>query len=113
MNYDFDALLSRVEKPARYAGSEMNAEVKPFDQAEVSFAFCFPDTYEVAMSHLGMKILYGILNELPYAVCERVCMPWVSFRIRIYCAPESPSVSLWSRFVSPTRISWLCSAVSS
>ena len=77
MNYDFDALLSRVEKPARYAGSEMNAEVKPFDQAEVSFAFCFPDAYEVAMSHLGMKILYGILNELPYAVCERVCMPWV------------------------------------
>ena len=77
MNYDFDALLSRVEKPARYAGSEMNAVVKPFDQAEVSFAFCFPDTYEVAMSHLGMKILYGILNELPYAVCERVCMPWV------------------------------------
>ena len=57
MSYDFDALLSRVEKPARYAGSEMNAEVKPFDQAEVSFAFCFPDTYEVAMSHLGMKIL--------------------------------------------------------
>ena len=77
MNYDFDALLSCVEKPARYAGSEMNAEVKSFDKAEVSFAFCFPDTYEVAMSHLGMKILYGILNELPYAVCERVCMPWV------------------------------------
>ena len=77
MSYDYDALLSRVEKPARYTGSEMNAEVKPFDSAEVSFAFCFPDTYEVAMSHLGMKILYGILNELPYAVCERACMPWV------------------------------------
>ena len=77
MNCDFDALLSRVEKPARYTGSEMNAEVKPLSKAEVSFAFCFPDTYEVAMSHLGMKILYGILNDLPYAVCERVCMPWV------------------------------------
>ena len=77
MTYDYDALLSRVEKPARYTGSEMNAEGKPFDKAEVSFAFCFPDTYEVAMSHLGMKILYGILNHLPYAVCERVCMPWV------------------------------------
>lgn len=77
MTYDFDALLSRVEKPARYAGSEMNAEVKPFDSAEVTFAFCFPDTYEVAMSHLGMKILYGILNELPDTVCERVCMPWI------------------------------------
>ena len=77
MTYDFDALLKNVEKPARYTGSEMNAQVKPIESAEVSFAFCFPDTYEVAMSHLGMKILYGILNDLPYAVCERVCMPWV------------------------------------
>jgi len=77
MSYDFDELLSRVEKPARYTGSEMNAETKPLSEAEVSFAFCFPDTYEVAMSHLGMKILYGILNDLPYAVCERACMPWV------------------------------------
>ncbi len=72
-----DALLSRVEKPARYTGSEMNAALKPFESAEITFAFCFPDTYEVAMSHLGMKILYEILNNLPYAVCERVCMPWV------------------------------------
>ncbi len=77
MQYDLDALLARVEKPARYTGSEMNAEVKSLKDADVSFAFCFPDTYEVAMSHLGMKILYGILNDLPYAVCERVCMPWV------------------------------------
>ena len=59
MTYDFDALLDRVEKPARYTGGEMNAEVKPISQAEISFAFCFPDTYEVAMSHLGM-IIYGI-----------------------------------------------------
>jgi radical SAM family uncharacterized protein len=55
----------------------MNADVKPFSEAEITFAFCFPDTYEVAMSHLGMKILYGIINALPYALCERVCMPWV------------------------------------
>ncbi|NLI21127.1 MAG: TIGR03960 family B12-binding radical SAM protein [Clostridiales bacterium] len=72
-----EQLLERVEKPARYTGGEMNTEVKPIAQAEVSFAFCFPDTYEVAMSHLGMKILYDILNALPYAVCERVCMPWI------------------------------------
>ena len=72
-----EKLLESVEKPARYTGSEMNTEVKPIGQAEISFAFCFPDTYEVAMSHLGMKILYDILNALPYAVCERVCMPWV------------------------------------
>ena len=49
----------------------------PFTEAEVTFAFCFPDTYEVAMSHLGMKILYGILNAMPGVLCERVCMPWV------------------------------------
>lgn len=72
-----EKLLERVEKPARYTGSEMNTEVKPIGEADVSFAFCFPDTYEVAMSHLGMKILYSIINALPYAVCERVCMPWV------------------------------------
>ena len=76
-----DDLLSRVEKPARYTGGEMNATTKSFDDADVTFAFCFPDTYEVAMSHLGMKILYGILNDLPYALCERVCMPWTSFRM--------------------------------
>ena len=75
-----DHLLSKVEKPARYTGNEMNSTTKNFDEAEVSFAFCFPDTYEVAMSHLGMKILYGILNDLPYAICERVCMPWVDMR---------------------------------
>ncbi|MBE5777733.1 MAG: TIGR03960 family B12-binding radical SAM protein [Clostridiales bacterium] len=75
-----DHLLSKVEKPARYTGNEMNSTTKSFDEAEVTFAFCFPDTYEVAMSHLGMKILYGILNDLPYAKCERVCMPWVDMR---------------------------------
>lgn len=80
MTYDFDALLDRVEKPARYTGGEMNAEVKPISQAEISFAFCFPDTYEVAMSHLGMKILYGILNELPYACASGyACRGWTCF----------------------------------
>ncbi|MDD3212969.1 MAG: TIGR03960 family B12-binding radical SAM protein [Eubacteriales bacterium] len=72
-----ERILERVEKPARYTGSEMNTDVKPISEADISFAFCFPDTYEVAMSHLGMKILYSIINALPYAVCERVCMPWV------------------------------------
>ena len=96
MTYDFDALLKNVEKPARYTGSEMNAQVKPIESAEVSFAFCFPDTYEVAMSHLGMKILYGILNDLPYAVCERVCMPWVDMLAELK-AKNLPLCSLESR----------------
>jgi radical SAM family uncharacterized protein len=77
MDERIERLLENVGKPARYAGNEINTDVKPIDGAELSFAFCFPDTYEVAMSHLGMKILYDIVNALPYAVMERVCMPWV------------------------------------
>ena len=91
-----ERLLERVEKPARYTGSEMNTEVKPIEQAEVSFAFCFPDTYEVAMSHLGMKILYSIINSLPYAVCERVCMPWVDM-LKAMREESVPLFSLESR----------------
>ena len=72
-----DQILERVEKPVRYIGNELNTDVIPFAKADVTFAFCFPDTYEVAMSHLGMKILYGILNGIPGVLCERVCMPWV------------------------------------
>ncbi len=96
MQYDLDALLCRVEKPARYTGSEMNATTKTPEDAEVSFAFCFPDTYEVAMSHLGMKILYGILNDLPYAVCERVCMPWVDM-LKEMREQQVPLLSLESK----------------
>ena len=71
-----EQLLERVEKPARYTGSEMNTEVKPIGETDISFAFCFPDTYEVAMSHLGMKVLDSIITAVLDAVCERVCMPW-------------------------------------
>ena len=71
-----DKILETVEKPARYTGGEMNASQKPFGSTELSFAFCFPDTYEIAMSHLGMKILYHIINLQPWALCERVMMPW-------------------------------------
>ena len=72
-----EEMLEKVQKPARYIGGEMNAAMKPWDAAEITFAFCFPDTYEVAMSHLGMKILYALINQRPDALCERVCMPWV------------------------------------
>ena len=71
-----EKLLDTVLKPSRYTGGEMNAVVKPFDQAEVTFAFCFPDAYEVGMSHLGIKILYDIINRRPWALCERVFTPW-------------------------------------
>ena len=71
-----ERLLDTVLKPARYTGGEMNAVSKPFDQAEVTFAFGFPDAYEVGMSHLGIKILYHIINKCPWALCERTFMPW-------------------------------------
>ena len=97
-----DDLLSRVEKPARYTGGEMNATTKSFDDADVTFAFCFPDTYEVAMSHLGMKILYGILNDLPYALCERVCMPWTDMRRELKAAGRPLFSFLAAQSSAPT-----------
>ena len=69
----FNELLPNVMKPVRYSGGEYNiAEMK--DDA-VNFAFAFPDTYEVGMSHLGMKILYGLLNNMDHVNCERVFAP--------------------------------------
>lgn len=70
-----EKLLEQVQKPARYIGGEMNAVQKNWDETEATFAFCFPDTYDIAMSHLGMKILYHLINLRPDALCERVCMP--------------------------------------
>ena len=75
-----EEMIEQVQKPARYTGGEMNTAIKSWPEAEVHFAFCFPDTYEVAMSHLGMKILYGVINQQPWALCERVCMPWVDMK---------------------------------
>ncbi|MBQ7124193.1 MAG: TIGR03960 family B12-binding radical SAM protein [Oscillospiraceae bacterium] len=64
-----------VQKPARYCGGELNSVVKNKDEVSVRFAFCFPDLYEVGMSHLGMKILYSLLNKDPEVWCERVFAP--------------------------------------
>ncbi len=72
----FEACLKRVQKPARYIGNEFNSVHKEKTSDMMSFAFCFPDVYEVGMSHLGMKILYHMLNERSDTVCERVFAPW-------------------------------------
>ncbi|MBP3637197.1 MAG: TIGR03960 family B12-binding radical SAM protein [Clostridia bacterium] len=72
-----EAMLEKVQKAPRYTGGEMNTKLKSWDETDLHFAFCFPDTYEVAMSHLGMKILYAVINQQPWSLCERVCMPWV------------------------------------
>ena len=72
-----DALLERVEKPVRYLGGEYGCVVKDARAVKVRYAFLFPDTYEVGMSHLGMKILYHTINAREDAWCERVFSPWV------------------------------------
>jgi len=72
-----DALLLQVEKPAKYTGNEWNMVRKNLEDVEVRFAFAFPDDYEIGMSHLGMKILYHILNKRKDTYCERVFAPWV------------------------------------
>ncbi|MBR0415368.1 MAG: TIGR03960 family B12-binding radical SAM protein [Clostridia bacterium] len=70
-----EKILPFVQKPARYTGGEPNSVVKEKTQVDVRFAFCFPDKYEIGMSHLGMKILYGLLNEMPGVWCERCFAP--------------------------------------
>lgn len=72
-----EQVLLKVQKPAQYIGGELGSIVKDRDGVDLRFAFCFPDTYDVGMSHLGMKILYGLLNERPDIWCERVFAPWV------------------------------------
>ena len=72
-----DNILPRVTKPARYTGGEYNVVRKPHDSVDVKFALAFPDTYEIGMSNLGLKILYEILNRRPDTVAERVFAPWV------------------------------------
>jgi radical SAM family uncharacterized protein len=70
-----DDLLLGVQKPARYIGEEWNVSRKDFDKAGIKFALCFPDLYEVGMSNLGLRIIYGILNSLSFVTCERFFSP--------------------------------------
>ncbi len=72
----YDELLKYVEKPGRYIGGEWNSTKKTFEETDCQIAFCFPDVYEVGMSHLGMQILYGLVNETTPYLMERAFMPW-------------------------------------
>ena len=72
-----EKFLPKVQKPGRYTGGELNSVVKDRSKVDIRYAFCFPDTYEIGMSHLGMKILYGLVNAREDAWCERVFAPWV------------------------------------
>lgn len=72
-----ETILPGVERPARYTGGEVNSIVKPFDSVMFHMALAFPDTYEIAMSHLGLQILYGLVNAREDSLAERVFMPWI------------------------------------
>ena len=69
-------ILPTVQKPARYTGGEYNEIKKKLEDVRVRVAFCFPDTYEIGMSNLGMRILYGVMNQMEGVWCERVFAPW-------------------------------------
>ncbi len=72
-----DDILMKIEKPARYIGNEVNAVIKDKDKVAIRFAMCFPDVYEIGMSHLGIQILYGMFNAMEDVWCERVYSPWL------------------------------------
>ncbi len=72
-----DELLLNIEKPARYIGGEVNSVMKDLEEVDIRFAMCFPDVYEIGMSHLGMQILYDMFNRRKDVWCERVFSPWV------------------------------------
>ena len=79
MRKEIEKLLQSVQKPARYAGGELNSVMKDKSKVALRYAFCFPDTYEIGMSHLGMKILYGVANAREDTWCEPTvnrCLPW-------------------------------------
>ncbi len=71
-----DRILMAVEKPARYTGGEFNSIIKNPEKTDIRFAMCFPDVYEIGMSHLGIQIIYSMLNERDDIWCERVYSPW-------------------------------------
>ncbi len=91
-----EQMLLTVQKPGRYSGGEVNQVVKDKSADTVRFAFCFPDTYEIGMSHLGMKILYSLFNEREDIWCERVFAPWTDFE-KVMRENDIPLYALESR----------------
>ena len=72
-----DEILLKIEKPARYIGNEVNSVMKDPKKVDIRFAMCFPEVYEVGMSHLGIQILYDMFNRREDTWCERVYSPWI------------------------------------
>ena len=91
-----DEILLQVEKPARYIGNEVNAVIKNKKQVDIRIAMCFPDVYEIGMSHLGIQILYDMFNRFEDVWCERVYSPWVDLH-RIMKEENIPLFALESQ----------------
>ena len=92
MNRLLERILPLVQKPARYTGGEFNEVKKSLDDVRLRVAFCFPDTYEIGMSNLGMRILYGLINEMEGVWCERVFAPWADMQEQM----EKHNLPLWA-----------------
>lgn len=92
MDKRLERILPKVQKPARYTGGEYNQVIKDKTQIDLRMAFCFPDTYEIGMSNLGMRILYGLINEMPGVWCERVFAPWSDMEE----AMRAEKIPLWA-----------------
>lgn len=91
-----EQLFLKAQKPGRYSGGEQGCVYKDKEKVDVRFAFCFPDAYEIGMSHLGMKILYGLFNQREDIWCERVFAPWVDFE-EVMLSEGIPLFALESR----------------
>lgn len=78
-----DEILLSIQQPARYIGNEMNMAIKDPSKVDIRFAMCFPDVYEIGMSHLGLQILYDMFNRRPDVYCERVFSPWTDLDRRM------------------------------
>ncbi|MBP0968817.1 MAG: B12-binding domain-containing radical SAM protein, partial [Oscillospiraceae bacterium] len=88
----FNRMLSNVQKPARYTGGELGVVYKDPDKVDTRFAFCFPDTYEIAMSSQATQIMYNVLNSDESIWCERFFAPWFDMREQM----EKENVPLFS-----------------
>ena len=92
MQVSLERILPTVQKPGRYTGGEYNQIKKDLNTVRTRIAFCFPDTYEIGMSNLGMRILYGVMNEMDGVWCERVFSPWADMQ----SAMEANHIPLWA-----------------
>ena len=100
MDKRLERILPRVQKPARYTGGEYNQIIKDKNCVDIRLAFCFPDTYEIGMSNVGMSILYHTMNSLDFVWAERVYAPWGDMyeemkkaEIPLYCLESGDPVS--------------------